>query len=225
MVRMGDRRPLPLRPSVPQVPRKRTSEEEGARALDRLVTSFQQDDDDASGNPPKPLDPGIRRGRNRLVGLMVIVFVAVLVGQFLVRGKSADPMTAAMAQPNAILPTDIHVIDGDTIRLLDRRPDVRLVGFNAPETIRTRCPAETALGEKAKQRLREIVSGGNLQFEFVTCACPPGTEGTDACNFGRRCGVLKSSGRDVGATLMAEGLAVPFVCGATSCPVTPRPWC
>jgi hypothetical protein len=25
--------------------------------------------------------------------------------------------------------------------------------------------------------------------------------------------------------LIAEGLAVPFVCGATSCPKTPRPWC
>jgi hypothetical protein len=25
--------------------------------------------------------------------------------------------------------------------------------------------------------------------------------------------------------LIEEGLAVPFVCGATRCPRTPRPWC
>jgi hypothetical protein len=25
--------------------------------------------------------------------------------------------------------------------------------------------------------------------------------------------------------LIEEGLAVPFVCGATHCPKTPRPWC
>jgi hypothetical protein len=46
-----------------------------------------------------------------------------------------------------------------------------------------------------------------------------------ACNHGRACGTLRSNGRDVGAILIAEGLAVPFVCGATSCPKTPRPWC
>ena len=31
--------------------------------------------------------------------------------------------------------------------------------------------------------------------------------------------------RDVGAILIEESLAVPFVCGATDCPKTPRPWC
>ena len=36
---------------------------------------------------------------------------------------------------------------------------------------------------------------------------------------------LASEGRDVGAILIEEGLAVPFICGATHCPKTPRPWC
>jgi len=35
----------------------------------------------------------------------------------------------------------------------------------------------------------------------------------------------KASGRDVGVILIEEGLAVPFKCGATSCPKTPKPWC
>lgn len=40
-----------------------------------------------------------------------------------------------------------------------------------------------------------------------------------------RCGDLRINGVDVGSTLIDEGLAVRFVCGATSCPALPRPWC
>ena len=29
---------------------------------------------------------------------------------------------------------EVRIIDGDTIRMHHQRPDVRLVGFNAPET-------------------------------------------------------------------------------------------
>jgi len=120
---------------------------------------------------------------------------------------------------------NIHVIDGDTIRVNHSRPDVRLVGFNAPETRRAACPAERELGDKATRRVRDLVRAGSLSLEFVSCACSPGTEGTRACNYGRKCGVLKVRGRDVGEILVAEGLAVPFVCGTSRCPPTPRPWC
>jgi endonuclease YncB( thermonuclease family) len=120
----------------------------------------------------------------------------------------------------------VRVIDGDTISLEDGRPNVRLVGFNAPETgSRARCEVERQKGEAAKQRLRELVSNGGSDFHQVACSCPPGTEGTDVCNFGRRCGNLRVNGVDVGSTLINEGLAVRFVCGATSCPTLPRPWC
>ena len=44
---------------------------------------------------------------------------------------------------------EVRVIDGDTIRLHHQRPDVRLVGFNAPETRRAICEAERELGDKA----------------------------------------------------------------------------
>jgi endonuclease YncB( thermonuclease family) len=117
------------------------------------------------------------------------------------------------------------VVDGNTVRVHQKRPDVRLVGFNAPETRRAACEAERELGAKATRRLRELVRASNLDFEFVPCACQPGMEGTQMCNYGRRCGTLKANGRDVGAILIAEGLAVPFLCGATRCPRTPRPWC
>jgi endonuclease YncB( thermonuclease family) len=120
---------------------------------------------------------------------------------------------------------DIGVIDGDTIRVHHRQPDVRLVWFNAPETRRAACPAERQLGDNATRRVRELVRAGHLDFEFVACSCPPGTEGTERCNYGRHCGTLKANGRDVGEILIKDGLAVPFQCGATRCPPTPKPWC
>jgi endonuclease YncB( thermonuclease family) len=120
---------------------------------------------------------------------------------------------------------DVRVIDADTIRVYRKRPDVRLVGFNAPETRRAKCSAERELGNQATRRVRELVLAGSLDFDFVPCACAPGTEGTDACNYGRQCGVLKSNGRGIGEILIVEKLAVPFVCGTTRCPPTPRPWC
>ncbi len=46
-----------------------------------------------------------------------------------------------------------------------------------------------------------------------------------ACNYGRSCAFLKANGEDVAAILIREGLAVPLVCGAASCPPTPKPWC
>jgi endonuclease YncB( thermonuclease family) len=134
-------------------------------------------------------------------------------------------MTRRVASGSAMMASRILVLDGDTIRIDGRRPDVRLVGFNAPETSRAQCRAERELGEAATRRLRQLVSGSTLDFDFVACACPSGTEGTESCNYGRRCGLLRANGRDVAGTLIAEGLAVPFHCRGTGCPPTPRPWC
>jgi endonuclease YncB( thermonuclease family) len=44
--------------------------------------------------------------------------------------------TVASAAP--INPGEVCVIDGDTIRVFHSEPNVRLVGFNAPETRRAR---------------------------------------------------------------------------------------
>jgi endonuclease YncB( thermonuclease family) len=61
----------------------------------------------------------------------------------------------AIAEP--IDPGDIRVIDGDTVRVYHQHPNVRLVGFNAPETRNAECQAEFELGSKATRRLRDIV--------------------------------------------------------------------
>jgi endonuclease YncB( thermonuclease family) len=136
---------------------------------------------------------------------------------------SAVLLGPSLSEP--ISPNDVRVIDGDTIRVHQKQPNVRLVGFNAPETRRAQCDAERELGDRATRRVRDLVREGRLDFKFVACSCAPGAEGTLACNYGRRCGTLKADGRDIGAILIAEGLAVPFQCGATRCPPTPRPWC
>jgi len=129
----------------------------------------------------------------------------------------------AMAEP--IEPTSVRVIDGDTIAVGGRKPNIRLIGFNTPEIRNAKCEDEGRLGVNATNRLRELVQAELLELTIVRCACKPGTEGTRRCNFGRSCGLLKTNGQDVGEILIAEGLAVPFVCGKTRCPKMPRPWC
>jgi endonuclease YncB( thermonuclease family) len=128
-----------------------------------------------------------------------------------------------VAVPFNLTSADIRVTDGDTIKVRGRA--TRLVGFNAPESYMPRCPNEAMLGKRAKARLTQLVRTGKLSFASISCSCPPGTEGTAACNFGRACGSLFSNGINVGDTLIAEGLAVPFRCGITTCPKLPRPWC
>jgi endonuclease YncB( thermonuclease family) len=117
----------------------------------------------------------------------------------------------------------IDVIDGDTVRF--NREQYRLVGIDTPESgDRARCDDERRRAEVATLRLRALVANGDARLVRVACACRPGQEGSRYCNYGRLCGSLLVGGRDVGATLISEGLAHPYVCGATSCPPR-RPWC
>jgi len=121
------------------------------------------------------------------------------------------------------LGTGIQVVDGDTVRSGGRT--YRLVGFNTPEAGRlAHCREERALASKAKDSLRELVGTREVALSRVACACEPGTEGTDACNFGRLCGRLKADGRDVGQILIAEGLAERYACWGASCPRR-KDWC
>lgn len=128
-------------------------------------------------------------------------------------------MVAVLVSPAAassIDPGDVRVIDGSTIEV--RGAVYRLVGFDAPETVRAQCAAERERGATAMARLNLLVAKGGLDFTRVPCACAAGTEGTPRCNDGRLCGVLKAGGRDVGAILMSEGLARPALCARQPCP-------
>jgi endonuclease YncB( thermonuclease family) len=132
-------------------------------------------------------------------------------------GTNAPPTTGAI-QPNSV-----QVIDGDTIRVNGH--SYRLVGIDAPESgPRAKCAAERDKAARATRRLREIVEGGALRLERVSCNCAPGTEGTESCNYGRYCVLLTAVGRDIGQMLISEGLAKRYDCSAGHCPPK-QSWC
>lgn len=157
-----------------------------------------------------------------LLLMMILVFGGQTLTEWLPKmglgsSQSAEPSAGFQSR-------SFTIIDGDTVRMSDGTR-VRLVGFNTPEKFEPRCSREAALGNQASERLRQLVASGTSTVTRVACSCKLGTEGTDKCNHGRRCGTLIVDGRDVGDILISEGLAVSFVCGDTSCPPTPRPWC
>ncbi|MDI5924555.1 thermonuclease family protein [Rhizobium leguminosarum] len=162
------------------------------------------------------------RLRNLAIGFLVVAAVAV--------GQQAfefgrTQFQSAPATLRASQTQEFTVTDGDTVHVVGDAVGTRLVGFNTPETFSPQCEYERQLGERASSRLRELVAQGSARLTKVACACEPSTEGTGKCNYGRYCGVLRVEGKDVGSILISEGLAVAFVCGRTSCPPTPRPWC
>ena len=100
------------------------------------------------------------------------------------------------------------VVDGDTIWVAGE--NVRIADIDAPETHDFRCPEEKALGDRATQRLHQLVNGGAVSLR------PIGDR--DADGYGRKLRLVLVYGRSVGDTLVAEGLARPYAGGK-------RPWC
>jgi endonuclease YncB( thermonuclease family) len=82
----------------------------------------------------------------------------------------------SMANASPLDPGQVDVVDGDTVRIAGET--FRLVGFDAPETYRARCPSERELGNRATFRLRQLVAGGGLDLERVACSCASGTNAT-----------------------------------------------
>jgi endonuclease YncB( thermonuclease family) len=170
---------------------------------------------------------GGRRTRRKLVSpaQIAIAGMGCLLGVMVVGAVlwAAAYWHRSSATKMAVTGVEVQVVDGDTVRV--RGQVYRLVGFDAPESgSQARCAAERLLAERATARLRQLVARGPLQFEPVACSCPAGTEGTRRCNYGRLCAMLSADGRDVGAIMIAEGLARRYVCSGTRCP--PRQgWC
>lgn len=107
------------------------------------------------------------------------------------------------------LAADWHVIDGDTIVVDQQR--IRIADLDAPETHRSRCPAEHEAGIRARDALAEILTSRPWTVDPV---------GTD--RYGRTLAIvwLSDAGerRSVAAEMTAEGVALPWV-GRT------RDWC
>ena len=127
----------------------------------------------------------LRRGLWRII-VLVVLFAAAAVASALL-----EPMPPTLSG-------EARVSDGDTLRLGNDR--VRLVGLDAPELDQTCIDeggASWPCGREASRRLRELIGNGK-----VRCS----TEGRD--KYGRFLGRCTVDGKDIGATLVAEGFAV-----------------
>ncbi len=92
------------------------------------------------------------------------------------------------------------VSDGDSLRFGDER--VRLIGIDAPELAQT-CTDSAgqswACGRVARQRLVQLVAGGNLECRY-----------SKRDRYDRALAVCRVDEKDIGAILVSEGLAVSY---------------
>jgi endonuclease YncB( thermonuclease family) len=99
-----------------------------------------------------------------------------------------------------------RVVDGDTVDMTcpgEGRFRARLTGYDTPESFEPRCAAEAQVARAATTRLRGLVrAAGSVDARLG---------GRD--RYDRRLVRLSLDGRDVGATLIAEGLALPYTGG------------
>jgi micrococcal nuclease len=105
-------------------------------------------------------------------------------------GGGGFTLCAAARRPNC-------VVDGDTIRMGGIK--IRLEDIDAPEVFSPKCPSELARGNRATERLLELINAGPFQLVRT------GTRDED--RYGRKLRTLTRAGHSLGATLIAEGLA------------------
>lgn len=144
----------------------------------------------------------------RSLSLGVIAFALVfLAGQFLLTPDGAPP--SARAEPstsagkaNPAPRADYRVIDGDTLEDMDADITYRVVNIDTPETgSRARCAAERELGNRATTQARALIAAAR-EIELQ----PTGR----IDRYGRTIAFVLIDGRDLGETLIAEGLARPW---------------
>lgn len=135
-----------------------------------------------------------------MFGLVLIVGLAVLPTLPAARGEpSGATSEGAGAHPQA---QRIRVIDGGTLE--DKVADItyRIVNIDTPETgPRARCAAERELGNQARRQARALISAAN----------DVGLRPTGRIDrYGRTIAFVLIDGRDLGETLIADGLARPW---------------
>lgn len=67
--------------------------------------------------------------------------------------------------PNIAFSNDFEVIDGDTIKIIKNKPDlrdlpfsIRLLNIDTPETLKAKCSKEKELGNKAKKYVNNLIN-------------------------------------------------------------------
>lgn len=121
----------------------------------------------------------------------------------------ATALTLAMLSPAL---AGVRVIDGDTVDIDGTR--IRILSIDTPETFRSRCENEYQLGLKAKDRLSELLSSGEVSYT------PDGVD-----RFGRTLATVYADDLDVGLKLLEEGHALPYVPGPEAKAKRLATWC
>ena len=130
------------------------------------------------------------------VGVLIGLGLIAASGSFARQGSA---MAAETRQHFSICGAVRHscVVDGDTFWLNGVR--IRVADIDTPEISEPRCNAEYALGIRARDRFRDLLSEG----AFIVV--PIG--GRDEDQYGRKLRVVLRDGASLGDQLVAEGLA------------------
>lgn len=99
------------------------------------------------------------------------------------------------------------VVDGDTIWLNGEK--IRIADIDAPETHDYRCASEKELGDRATERLHDLLESGPVTLASIH---------RDEDRYGRKLRIVLVDGESVGDTLVREGLVRRYGSGR-------RPWC
>lgn len=99
------------------------------------------------------------------------------------------------------------VVDGDTIWLQGKK--IRIADIDTPETHDPGCPSEKELGDRAALRLQALLGAGTITLKSID---------RDEDRYGRKLRRVLVDGKNVGDTLVQEGLARPYAGGR-------RSWC
>jgi endonuclease YncB( thermonuclease family) len=127
--------------------------------------------------------------------------------------RVAQPTSGVVAPAASIGASETPIIiDGDTVSISGER--IRILNIDAPESYQPHCEAELVAGLRAKERVAQLVRSGPLQIY---------REGQD--RYRRTLARISVGGRDVGAVLVQEGLALPWQDGAAAKEARRRRWC
>jgi micrococcal nuclease len=94
------------------------------------------------------------------------------------------------------------VVDGDTFWLAGEK--IRIADIDTPETHPSGCAAEADLGNRATERLRELLNAGSFTLALID---------RDRDKYGRKLRIVERGGASLGSVLVSEGLARPYAGG------------
>lgn len=125
---------------------------------------------------------------------------------------AAVSLAPASAEPPSVVAAQVErVIDGDTLDVTARpwprqveAVRVRIAGIDAPEVFSPRCEGEAQIGRLASERSRQLLGHGTWVHLVLV-------DGGRLDAYGRVVAdVILADGRDFGAVMRSEGLAVPY---------------